>query len=189
MPTSVNGFGTGLISASKKRNNGGAVQFDAIEAFMLAYLPIIPYKAIHVLSMQHGGFSERYQFAPLRLSGRLILRAFLKRWGTLLMCFGAVFLGIFGAATMTMARPFTATDRSCLIAFALMLVAGILGTLAWYAVSRTDERIKDVLGPHRYGTSDPLYWSEETVSFSGSVFTGVGGGLGSCAGSRRASAL
>ena len=54
MPFSMNGIGTGLFAASRKRKNNGNTQFDALEAGMFAFLPLIPFKALHVLTMQGG---------------------------------------------------------------------------------------------------------------------------------------
>jgi hypothetical protein len=161
MPYSANGIGTGLVAASRKRKNEGLTQFDAIEAGMFLYLPFLPYKALHVLDIRPDAKEmdcEQYQFVPLRLSTRLVLKAFLNRWGNVLGCFGAFVLCIAGWATATMERPFARGDRIFLTVFSAMLAAGVVCKLVWFLMSRRDEKIKDLIGPHGQGFSDPRDW-------------------------------
>jgi hypothetical protein len=154
MPSSVNGIGTGLIAASRKRKNDGQTQFDAIEAGMFVYLPLVPYKALHVLDIQ----GQQYRFVPLRMSSRLVLRAFLNRWGNALAIFGGIASGAGAYAMSTMTRPMNDTDRRFVTAFAVLFIVGIACKIAWWFLTWKDERIKNLVGPHGQGTSDPWDW-------------------------------
>jgi hypothetical protein len=157
MPSSINGIGTGLIPASPKRKNEGRTQFDAIEAGTFAYLPFLPYKAVHVLDMQ--GFE--YRFVPLRLSSRLIVRAFLNRWGNGFLLAGGMLLGIAACMFISEKRPLTANDLVLLTVFGSVFLLGIVFKIAWLLLTRKDEQIKNLVGPHALGTSDPRDWQAE----------------------------
>ncbi len=171
MPSSINGFGTGLVRASRRRKIGEHTQFDAVEALMLAFLPVIPYKAIHVLSIWQAGYErEGYQAVPLRITGRLVLKAFLNRWGNVLCWIGGGMAALLSLIFPTMSRPFNQTDADFLIALGAMLAAGIVCKLLWVALCRGDERIRDAIGPHQFGSSDPLDWPHETAqAVAGSI--------------------
>ncbi len=157
MPTSINGIGTGLIAASRMRKNDGQTQFDAIEAGMFAYLPLVPYKAVHVLDMR----GQKYRFVPLRMSSRLVLRAFLSRWGYALALLGGFALAAFSYTVATTKRPFNANDKLWFIVLGTIFTLGIACKIAWLLLTRKDEKIKDLVGPHPQGTSDPWDWTSQ----------------------------
>ncbi|HMV99606.1 MAG TPA: hypothetical protein PKZ53_09185 [Acidobacteriota bacterium] len=162
MPHSVNGIGTGLVKASRERKIDGYVQFDAIEALILFYIPIIPYKAIHVLSIwqdEHGG--EKYDSIQLRPSGRFIAKAMFNGWGNVLLIFAGITLLIAGWAFISMSRPMNIKDWMCLGGLTTAFIGGFFCKSIWYLMNETDERIKDIIGPHDLGTSDPVDWSDE----------------------------
>jgi hypothetical protein len=161
VPSTVNGIGTGLIAASRKRKVNGQTQFDAIEAGMFFYLPILPYKALHVLNIGSEGESRQYQFIPLRLSWRLALKGILNRWGAVAGSFGLFTLGIASYAFATMARPLNNSDRTFLTIMTTVTLAGFVCKLAWLVLSKRDEKIKDLVGPHGLGSSDPRDWLPE----------------------------
>ncbi len=106
MPFTVNGIGTGLVAASKRRKVDGHTQFDAIEALLVFYLPVAPYKTIHVVSEQ----GSQYRSLPLRMSSRIVTKAFLNRWGNILAIFGSLLFVVMTYAAATMQRPFTTGD-------------------------------------------------------------------------------
>jgi hypothetical protein len=163
MPHSVNGIGTGLVRASKARHVEGYKQFDAVEAVIFLLMPIVPYKVVHVMSIWGEGQGERYQAIRLRPSLRIIAKAFLNAWGNGLAIFGAGMGLLAGFAFLTMDRPVNQTDRTFLIIALACFVAGVLSKLAWMALNRSDERIKDVIGAHELGTSDPYYWADDVA--------------------------
>jgi hypothetical protein len=166
MPSSINGIGTGLIAASRKRKINGQIQFDAIEAGMICYLPLIPIKALHILNIATGGggmMSEQYQFVPLRFSWRLVLKAFLNRWGTVLSAFGLLFLILSSFCMATMPRRVNNSDITFVVISATAFLIGIICKIAWYLLSRKDEKLKDLIGSHGLGSSDPWDWKAEQV--------------------------
>lgn len=162
MPHSVNGVGTGLIKASKERNIDGCIQYDAIEALMLFYIPIIPYKAIHVLAIWQAGYEqEKYQAVKLKPSSRLIAKGMLNGWGNVLLIFGGGAFLLFSFVTLTMSRPSNIKDYMFLSGMMGLFLIGVFCKAAWYFMNNTDERIKDIIGPHDLGTSDPIDWPDE----------------------------
>jgi hypothetical protein len=160
VPYSANGIGTGLIAASRKRKVNGALQFDAIEAGIFLGLPFLPYKALHILDIGPGksGMGERYRFVPLRLSARIVLKAFLNRWGTCCTIFGLIFVVLLSIFLPTMSRPANKDDYIFVAIFATMLGVGVICKIVWLLLTRKDERIKDMIGSHEQGSSDPLDW-------------------------------
>lgn len=169
MPFSANGFGTGLVRLSRKRTVNGCVQFDALEAVTAAHCPLVPYRVVHVLAIwaDGGSMGEQYQRVALRPAPRLILKGFLNGWGNMLSLFGALIGAIAGLATATMERPFTATDATFLTVFVLMFVIGVACKIAWLVLDNADERVKNAIGPHDLGSSDPLYWPQDIAQEAG----------------------
>lgn len=162
MPHSVNGVGTGLIKASKERNIDGCIQYDAIEALMLFYIPIIPYKTIHVLAIWQAGYEqEKYQAIKLKPSPRLIAKGMLNGWGNVLLIFGGGAFLVFSFVTLTMSRPSNIKDYMFLGGMMGLFLIGVFCKAAWYFMNDTDERIKDIIGPHDLGTSDPIDWPDD----------------------------
>ena len=160
MPFTVNGIGTGLVAASKRKKVDGQTQFDAIEALTVFYLPVIPYKAVHVVSEQ----GDRYQSLPLRMSGRITTKAFLNRWGTILAFFGGFLFVTMLVVVAIMERPFKMEDAFFLVASLAMLLVGVTCKLLWLKMDGVGLRIKDMIGPHQFGTSDPLHWPDELAA-------------------------
>lgn len=130
---------------------------------MFAYLPLIPYKALHVLSIGagKGAFSEQYQFVPLRMSARIVLKAFLNRWGNVLASFGLLLFSISMYASVTMSRPVNRSDHIFLTVTGTMFVVGLLCKAAWFLLTQKDEKIKNLIGQHAQGSSDPLDWTTD----------------------------
>lgn len=165
MPYSVNGIGTGLIDASKRRMiSAGHTQFDAVEAVQFLFCPIVPYKVVHVLSFVEAGVERHsYRCVPLRPSLRLIGKAFLRAWGNAFLFAGGTMTPILGILFATMSRPVRQDDYIFLAVFGAMLLVGAALRLFWLFMCRTDERIKDMIGPHELGRSDPFCWPRETA--------------------------
>jgi hypothetical protein len=164
MPRSINGFGTGLVKASRKRMIDDQPHFDAIEAVMALYLPIIPYKALHVVNIwqdRKNYENQEYQSTPLRSAPRIYFKAMLNGWGNGLMLFGGVMTAIAGLASMNMERAFNQKDMVFLSVSSGVVIAGVLAKLLWRSLDASDSRIKEVLGVHPYGISDPYYWTDE----------------------------
>ena len=164
MPRSFNGIGTSLVRISKKRQVEGHVQFDAVEAFVVLLCPLVPYKTVHVLSWRHvDPEQERYYALTLRPSARLIAKGFLNGWGSNLMYFAGAMAPILSVVFAMMERPVNATDVTILIVLWSLFAIGVAAKLLFVSLNRADERIKDIIGPHDLGTSDPYYWPDEMI--------------------------
>jgi hypothetical protein len=156
MPFSVNGFGTGLIRASRRRSVQGLIQYDAIEAVVLCMLPVFPYRVVHVVASD----GDRYQALRLRFSPRIVVKAFLRSWGLGLLLLGLV-LGIFAVcAVANPARVHTEGEWTFLRVCIGMVVGGLGARLAWWVQERGDDRLRRLFGSTPAGTSDPMDWPE-----------------------------
>ena len=164
MATSYGGFGTEIIAASRERKNDNQLQYDAIEAIVFSFLPFWPQKALHILATTQEPldlFNRQHNFVPLRLSAQLVFRAILNRWGNCLAFFGGGLLIFAGYGFYTMARPMNNIDRTVIAVSIIALLAGIVCKIAWHLFSRRNEKIRDLIGPHSFGFSDPWDWNNE----------------------------
>jgi hypothetical protein len=157
MSLCVKGTGIGTLVASRKRKNNGRRQFDAVEAITIFYLPIVPHRALHILDAE----GIEYPCVTLRMSWRLIVRAFLNRWGSMLMIVGGLFLGGVNVAMALEGHRFTDEDYFYFTVLGMLFLLGAAFKIAWWFLTRRDERIKDLVGPHSLGTSDPRDWESE----------------------------
>lgn len=164
MPSTLNGIGVELVRVSKRRNVMGQIQYDAVEAFVVLFCPLIPYSVLHVLSVSDVGLAEKAsQSVPLRFSGRLVAKAFLNGWGNGLMFLGGAVGAIMSYVFATVERPFDDSDRMFLTVLWSLFVLGIVLKLSYIAINKSDERIKDIIGVHKQGTSDPYHWYDEAI--------------------------
>src|SRR5258708_7429721 len=113
MPQTVNGVGTAVCKA------GGDVwgdSYDAMECFVIFFIPIIPYAAYHTF----GWNGSQYRRVPIRATGELVARTYLRawRWVLLLAAGVVVLLSIRGGP---LASPFAAV----VAVLAAALFAGI----------------------------------------------------------------
>lgn len=161
MPYSVNGIGTEIVIASKRHHVGGHDQYDAVEAFVILGMPLVPYKALHVFNSQPHGMGERYQSFPLRWTFRLFAKAMLNGWGSMLLLLAGAATALFSFASLTMERPFVRTDAIFLGVLAAATACGLMAKVLWYVMDRRDTRIRNILGPHQFGSSDPYDWPDE----------------------------
>ncbi|HZT78945.1 MAG TPA: hypothetical protein VFA26_01885 [Gemmataceae bacterium] len=156
MPTTVNGIGTAVCGGGGHVKWGGPPDFDAVECFVVLYVPLIPYKAIHTFDWN----GNAYRAIPIRWSGALVFRAFLRRWLWLVVVLGVICLcvGLFGDR-----EPPTLRLLLGLIAVATCAGSG----LCWWLLAETDRRNRDlrtVLGKHQLGSSDPATWTDDILS-------------------------
>ncbi|MCA9057436.1 MAG: hypothetical protein KDA96_09645 [Planctomycetaceae bacterium] len=167
MPRSVNGFGTGLCRASRRRVVSGGEHYDAIEAVTAVWCPLIPYRVIHVIAQTYDWRrpgESTYRFIPLRFSWSTICRASFHAWGGFLSILGIGGTILFSIASFNMEREFTSTDAAFIAAFAAAGMIGVLLRIVSWVLSRRSERIKDLLGPHECGFSDPFEWADEIAN-------------------------
>jgi hypothetical protein len=129
---------------------------------MILYLPFVPSRALHVLDIRRDRknvFSEQYRYVPLRMSWRLVLKAFLNRWGNTLGFIGAFMLCIDVYLMVTTKGPVVGNGQTILVTvFGMMFAVGVVCKIAWLMLARRDEKIKDFIGFHAQGSSDPLNW-------------------------------
>ncbi len=160
MPFTLNGCGTsvcparGLVAWTKgKWYSSPALDYDALECLVFFFLPIIPYRAIHTFDWN----GSNYRRIPLRWSGTLILKAFLRRWLVGVSYIGCIltFIGLF------LPDP----DRWSLLGYGIIIVLFSGGGL--YSLHFLDERTRNIrrlLGKHSYGSSDPATWHPSLLS-------------------------
>jgi hypothetical protein len=143
MACTVNGIGTSVCG---DRGDVGFGSFDAIECFVVAFLPVLPLAPVHTFDWN----GLQFRAVGLRWSWVLAARAFVNRWR---------WVGILGGGFL-LAIGLIELQRTVLVNTLLtgggMLAAGLLG---WWWLRASDRRtcdIRRVLGPHLYGSCDPV---------------------------------
>lgn len=144
MPLSINGVGTSVVGS---RGDIGWGSFDAMEWFVVFYMPIVPYKAIHTFEWN----GEQYRAIPIRWNWELTLRTFFGNWIWGIGILGII-VGFVGVAEWSKPRGMP----MLLLGLAMVGIA----TLGWMLLRITDERnknIRRVLGGLTIGTCDPVH--------------------------------
>ncbi|MBY0524908.1 MAG: hypothetical protein K2R98_16000 [Gemmataceae bacterium] len=152
MPMTVNGIGTSICPARGFVKWGGEADCDSIECFVVAFLPLIPFKAIHTF----GWAGNQYRAVPIRWSVGLILRGMLMRW-----LWGGVVVGLLFGIIMLFADK--KRDPAAIICFLTLAFAAGLGILALRWTDRRHKNIRYVLGVHDLGSSDPATWTHDLL--------------------------
>jgi len=144
MPMTVNGFGTSVCGG---RGDIGWGSYDGMEWFVAAFMPIIPYKAVHTFDWQ----GEQYRAVPIRWSSELMARTFLARWMWGLILLGAL-IGIIGVADKK------GTNVPLLTAGLVMVPLGIAIGILLRVSDRRNKDIRLVMGPMTLiGNCDPAH--------------------------------
>ena len=164
MPYNVNGIGTGLVRASRKRTVEQHTQFDAIEALVFFEMPIIPYKVIHILSIRPKDLGEQYHALPLRSAPKIILMAFLNGWGNVLSWLSTAMAAVVTVVMLTMERAMGNTDITIVAVLWIIAFVGLCLKIIWCFWSGRNERIVEIMGSHQCGTSDPYYWQDQLLT-------------------------
>lgn len=143
MPATVNGFGTSICGG---RGDIGWGSYDGMEWFVAAFMPLIPYKAVHTFDWQ----GEQYRAIPIRWSWELTVRTFLHRWK-----WGLGLLGlILGFIACVDHKGFHVP----MFAAGLALVAlGVVVGVALRVADRRNRDIRLVIGPLFVGNCDPVH--------------------------------
>src|SRR5262245_10839853 len=83
MPASINGIGTSFCGYAAPIRwekagmmGGGTEDHDAMECFVVAFLPLIPMKAVHTFNWS----GSQCRMIPLKRSGALLAAAMLRPW-------------------------------------------------------------------------------------------------------------
>jgi hypothetical protein len=145
----------------------GPWDHDVVECFTVLHLPVIPRRAFHTYSWSsnphltligpHPVLETDSSFAlhPIRLSGSLIAKSFLRRW----------LYPLTGAGLMALLQGLRLSDplwRAWLLLLGLGAVLFSLASVIWLRVTESRiRRIRRLLGRHRHGSSDPAIWTDE----------------------------
>lgn len=155
MPYMINGIGTTVICGRGEVKELGPLASDAVEWFVVFFFPVIPYRCVHTFHWN----GQNYQAFPIRWSGALVARTFLKSLSGFLGLMAVLFT-VIGVAMF-----FGKTAQAGWIAFlGIGLLLGALAFGLWWLLGTIDRRDRDirvVLGYHQMGASDPAHWPEE----------------------------
>jgi hypothetical protein len=155
MPGTINGIGTSVCKASA---DVGWNSYDAVECFVVFFLPIIPYSAVHTFDWN----GNQYRRVPIRWTGGVVGRTFLRgwRWGFLVV---GLLVGFVGVVDIRKTSGIV-----CLaVGFLLLCVFALLTALVTL-VEQRQNNIRRVLGPHVLGSCDPAALVGETLeAFAG----------------------
>ncbi|MEW4487954.1 hypothetical protein AB1L42_07705 [Thalassoglobus sp. JC818] len=168
MPTTVHGFGTAICDARghlswQDSTSGKTTDFDAVECFCIAYLPVLPLKAIHVFRKSSPGQSFNYLQLPIQWSADLVISAFLRRWAVIPALCGT---GAFLFLTMELYEGLRKWNQETLTLLAISALIVVISCLVWPLLNWLDRRnraLRTVLGPSPYGSSDPATWTTELL--------------------------
>jgi hypothetical protein len=166
MPFTFNGIGTALrgysspISWNKPGwlGLGQKADHDAMECFVLLYVPLVPLRAVHTFAWT----GNRYRVLPLRGAGRLLLNVYGRLVGMVLVVVGLWSLLAALASSFAGGGPLPQAPGRA-VGAALIATIGF-GALRW--LRSRDARSRDirlVIGPHGAGSSDPALWSQEVL--------------------------
>ncbi len=155
MPTMINGIGTSYCFARGSGRQGG----DAIECIVILYIPIVPClgPALHLFGQTSEGMTSSFQTIPIKKSIGLLLRVYLMYWSIVLLLVGLA-LGIFNTHWWL-----TEHNDERYLQFVragwTMVSLSILSYFFLLVTDKRNRRIRQVLGYHRYGNSDPATWT------------------------------
>jgi hypothetical protein len=144
----VNGIGTSVCGS---RGDVGWGSFDAMEWFVVLYMPIIPAKSIHTFDWN----GEQYRMIPIRWSLELTLRTFLGRWVWGLGVIGII-LGIIGIAERQSLAGVIFIPGG-IFAVGVAILAGVLLRMS----DRRNQAIRRVLGALTIGSADPATFTDK----------------------------
>jgi hypothetical protein len=165
MPYTVNGIGTSVcrargdilwdptrLPAPMNSTHDG----DAVECFVLLYLPLIPLRAVHTFDWN----GNQYRSIPIRFGLGLFARAFLRRVTAIAM----VFL-FFAALGVTFAKNETTEQKLQMAPYLGAVAVALLAShLLLQSTDRRNKDIRYVLGQHGAGSSDPATWKPDMLS-------------------------
>jgi hypothetical protein len=168
MPVTFEGIGTAFCSASGDVYWGAEADRDAVECFVVLYIPLVPLRAVHVFdhkvnlrlaSVVTGIFNREYQYVSIKYRRQLFARALFRRISGPLWV-----LGVLGALFGLLGENVSDAWRIGLGAAGIVLLAGMaLSTWSMWWTDRRNKNIRYVLGRHEGGSSDPASWTEELL--------------------------
>ncbi len=159
MPHTVNGIGTSVVPARGLVTwpDSSDADCDAVVCFVFLYVPLVPLRVVHAC----GWRGQRYFEIPLRWSWRTVALAFARRWGAAMFFAGCVLALVGGIAS------FDAKSSHSMISFLGPAAAlAVAGAFTLRCLARSDlryRRIRELLGRHALGSSDPADWPKDEV--------------------------
>jgi hypothetical protein len=161
----INGIGTWPCVAGYDIGTG---HDDGVECFTFFFLPIVPYRPIHI----YGRRGMIYQAMAIRWSGPLVFRAMVKPWLAMVLTIGLGLFLIFGLVCLMVWVGWVRLDRmsSDLRSMALLMLLGFGLSLSAFAAfaalgltSRRARRIRTLLASAGRD-SDPVTWLPDTFA-------------------------
>lgn len=146
MAFTMNGVGTSVCCS---RGDVGWGSSDAMECFVVFFLPIIPYRAMHTYDWN----GQQFRYIPIRWSWDLTLRTFVKPWSWGVIALGAV-LAVIGVVEINRT---VSVALGLLAAGVLFAGVGLLGLLLLHYTDRRNKAIRRVIGGLTIGTCDPAH--------------------------------
>jgi hypothetical protein len=143
-----------------KRGKATWWDFDGFDGFP-PFLPLFAFRPLHVwdwhMASTEADWVRRlsvyaYRFIPLRWTGELLLRTFLRYWLWLPMLTGLLYC-------LSAAHSFVAR-----LAGICLFAACVAGLVRIRQMNRRDRQIRLLLGRHRLGSSDPVSWTDELLA-------------------------
>lgn len=144
MPFTMNGVGTSVCSS---RGDIGWGSSDAMECFVVFFLPIVPYRAMHTFDWN----GEQYRHIPIQWSLDLAVRTFVKPWSWAAIIAGVV-LAVIGFVESGKNTSMTLALLAAGVAF---VAFGVLGLVALHLTDQRNKAIRRVLGGVTIGNCDP----------------------------------
>lgn len=168
MTYTINGIGTSFVAASKVHEG----TYDAVEAFVIFFLPIVPYKTLHIVGSSSNFMSTSYNVVQMRYSGRIALKAIMRLWSIVAIMAGVIFLIFAGMLAAGGIKQMidnqnvgAALAGCCLfIPFSAPLVLGGFTFFLYWWMDRYDHTIKTIIGVHELGSADPYYWPDDVLA-------------------------
>jgi hypothetical protein len=157
MPGTVNGIGTSVCFGRGSVKWNGLGTGDAMECFVVLFMPVIPYKAMHVFNWT----GTNYNAIPIRWSGSLLFRTFALYWMAIPLVVGLVAAVVGGINGFS--HGFSPGYLTALLGGLGAVLACVLGYWALLSVDRRTRDIRRVYGPHQFGASDPTTWTDDLL--------------------------
>jgi hypothetical protein len=159
----VNGIGTWPCKAGYDVGWGAD---DAVVCFTFFYVPLLPLRPVHIWGEKEAWLTTRAAIIPIRWSGTLVAQVLIRGWTRVFLAFG-IFFGVFnGLLTVLMSKPPLHYVQAFWFIGVPTLVIWLIGS--FWSSRRADRpcKIRILLGPHTFGTSDPATWLDDTVARS-----------------------
>ena len=154
------GLGISVCAGQGRVGWGGeAEDFDAVECVTFLFLPILPFRAVHVSrALHHHAATEaarESQRWPIRFTPGLVARAVASRWLWGMFVVGIVCLFL----AVSLRKP-----RAKMVFTAVTAGTLSVSCLGLWLLNESDRRtraVRQLLGRHCYGSSDPATWQRQ----------------------------